>query len=52
MDYALQILENERALIEKALSKWELNKYPEVRKDRDKKLESLNRAIEKIKQLK
>tara|TARA_R110000850_G_scaffold211328_2_gene337176 strand:+ start:228 stop:386 length:159 start_codon:yes stop_codon:yes gene_type:complete len=49
MNYAIDILEKEKHLIIKCLSEWQLSKYPEARKDRDKKLLDLDNAIKKIK---
>jgi hypothetical protein len=49
MNYAIQVLENEKALIEKALSKWECENYPEAKKERTIRLMQLNNAIIKLK---
>lgn len=45
MNYALEVLTKERALIEKALSEWHEQSYPEAKKDRNSKLKNLNKAI-------
>ena len=44
-NYAIQILEKEIYLIEKCLSDWELNKYPEIKKERELKLSQLKFAM-------
>jgi|GWRWMinimDraft_5_1066013.scaffolds.fasta_scaffold68365_1 hypothetical protein len=44
-NYAIQILEKEINLLEKCLSDWELNKYPEVKKERELKLSQLKFAM-------
>ena len=49
MNYAIQTLEKEKALIEKALSEWECKEYPEAKKERVKRLCELNNAIIKLK---
>ena len=49
MDYAIEILEKEYELIGNCLSKWELEKYPEARKERNDKLKNLTKAIEYLK---
>jgi len=48
MSYAIEVLEKEKALIEKALNNWESKEYPEAKKERDKRLKELNEAIEKL----
>jgi len=49
MNYAIKILEKEYELIEKCLSNWDLEKYPEARKERNDKLKDLTKAIEYLK---
>ncbi len=46
MNYAIEVLEKEKQLIEKALSGWDLDKYPDARKERDRRLKDLKKAIE------
>jgi len=48
MKYALEILQKEKDLITDALSKWEMEYYPEAKKVREDRLKQLNRAIEVI----
>lgn len=48
MNYAIEILEKEKLLIEKALTNWETKEYPEAKKQREKRLNELNEAIEKL----
>jgi len=48
MKYALEILQKEKDLISDALSKWEMEYYPEAKKVRVDRLKQLNRAIEVI----
>jgi len=49
MSYALKILNDEKFRIEQALSEWDLNKYPEARKERKKRLEDIDNIINLIK---
>ena len=49
MIYAIEILEKEMLLLEKCLTKWEAEKYPEARKERNEKYKSLVKAIEYLK---
>ena len=48
MDYALQTLERESSLIAKTLSTWMEGKHPEAKKEREKRLKELNKAIKAI----
>lgn len=48
MDYAIFILEKEKGYIEKCLSEWQSENYPDAKKERDKKLKSINEAITKL----
>ncbi len=45
MNYAIETLEKEKALIEKALSDWETKNYPQAKEQREKRLNELNEAI-------
>lgn len=45
MNYAIETLEKEKALIEKALTEWETKQYPEAKKQREKRLKELDNAI-------
>jgi len=47
MKYAIEILEKKQ--LEIVLSEWELDHYPEARKERDKRLKDLEKAIEILK---
>ena len=49
MNYAIETLEKEKALIEKALNEWECKEYPEAKKEREKRLKELNEALNKLK---
>ena len=48
MKYSIEVLEKEKQLLEKCLSDWELNKYPEARKERLNKLTDLNNVIKLV----
>jgi hypothetical protein len=48
MKYAIEILQKEKTLISDALSKWEMEYYPEAKKVREDRLKQINRAIEVI----
>lgn len=52
MQYAIRILENERQLLNNCLSTWFTNKYPEAKKEREKRLKSIKEAIDKLNSLK
>lgn len=49
MNYAIETLEKEKALIEQALNKWECKEYPEAKKEREKRLKELNEVLNKLK---
>ena len=49
MNYAVETLEKEKSLITRALSEWEIHQYPEAKKVREKRLNDINNALEKIK---
>lgn len=48
MNYAIELLEKEKILIQKALEGWEPEHFPEAFKDRNKKLKNINEALEKL----
>ena len=48
MNYAIKTLEAERDLLNKALSNWESEQYPEAKKQRDKRLQQLDQAVKLI----
>lgn len=50
MEYAIEQLKKERVLLEKALSNWSEDAYPEAKKVRDQRLKEINQAIEKLEQ--
>jgi len=49
MSYAIEVLEKETAILEKCLSKWQEENYPEARKERNSRLKDLVKAIEFLK---
>lgn len=49
MNYAIRTLEAEQRTLEKILSTWEDNHYPEAKKIRDKRLKEVTKAIEILK---
>ena len=48
MTHAIELLETEKKQLEMVLSEWELDHYPEARKERDKRLDDINQALEKL----
>ncbi len=50
MNYALKILQDEHERIKNALNKWEIDQYPDARKERMNRLIDLTNAIELITQ--
>jgi len=48
-NYAIKTLEEHKHIIETALTNWELDRYPEARNLRDKRLNDINEALKKIK---
>tara|TARA_R110001606_G_scaffold240837_1_gene388863 strand:- start:576 stop:737 length:162 start_codon:yes stop_codon:yes gene_type:complete len=49
MNYAIQTLEDEKAIIEKCLSKWDKDHYPQAYADRNRKIKEINEALEILK---
>ena len=45
MTHAIELLETEKKQLEIVLSEWELDHYPEARKERDKRLNDINQAL-------
>lgn len=45
MTHALDVLKTEKHQLEKCLSNWDLEQYPEAREKRDRKLRSCELAI-------
>jgi len=48
MTHAIQTLEKEKQLLTDCLSDWDLQQYPEARKEREIKLKEINNALEKL----
>ena len=48
MTHAIELLETEKKQLEIVLSEWELDHYPEARKERDKRLNDIKQALEKL----
>lgn len=48
LDYAIEVLKNDAKIIKRALSEWELDHYPEARKKREDRLNSINLALKKL----
>jgi hypothetical protein len=51
-EYSILILEKEINILNRCLSEWEAEKYPEARKQRDMRLEDLKSAVESLELLK
>ena len=49
MNYSIEILEKEKKQLNDCLSNWDLNKYPEARKERKKRLDDLDNCISILK---
>tara|TARA_R110000822_G_C14903786_1_gene449320 strand:- start:234 stop:386 length:153 start_codon:yes stop_codon:yes gene_type:complete len=45
MKYAIEVLKKDKELLERCLSNWEINQYPEAKKERLNKLQDLTDAI-------
>lgn len=48
MKYAIQILKKERDLINKCLTEWDRNEYPEARRRQEDKVKELDDAIKSL----
>ena len=48
MEYVIELLEKERRTIEQCLTEWDMQQYPEARKEREIRLKELNQAINLI----
>ena len=46
MSYAVEILEKERILLLKCLNEWNTQTYPEAKKEREKRLNDINNALQ------
>lgn len=49
MNYAIQILEREKRILETCLSEGDWSQYTEAKKEREKRLKEINKAIELLK---
>ncbi len=49
MNYAIEVLEKEKRLLEICLSEWDLNNYPEAKKERAEKLKDIILSINSLK---
>jgi hypothetical protein len=49
MNYAIEVLQKEKVILEKCLSEWDEKKYPEARNQRNEKLKDLQKTIEILK---
>ena len=50
MNYAIELIEREISLLERCLNAWECKEYPDAKKQRDKRLNELNEALNVLKQ--
>jgi hypothetical protein len=48
MNYAIEILENELNILQRCLNEWDSQMYPEAKKERQKRLNDINNAIDKL----
>jgi hypothetical protein len=48
MNYAIEILENELNILQRCLNEWDCQMYPEAKKEREKRLNDINNAINKL----
>ena len=48
MNYAIKILQNELNILQRCLNEWESENYPEAKKEREKRLNDINNAINKL----
>ena len=48
---AINVLNREKELLEKCLTEWESKEYPEAKKERERKLKEINKAIELLNKL-
>lgn len=45
MNYSIEILEKEKRQLKECLSNWDCEQYPEAKEKRDRKLQSVEKAI-------
>jgi len=50
MTYAIEILEKEKELLTKCLNEWDTQTYPEAKKEREKRLNDINNALQLLNQ--
>jgi hypothetical protein len=50
MEYVINLLEKDKAILEKCLSEWETIEYPLAKKEREDKLNQINKVINQLKQ--
>jgi len=48
MNYAIEILQNELNILQRCLNEWDSQMYPEAKKERQKRLNDINNAIDKL----
>jgi len=46
--YAIEVLEKEKQLLNDCLSDWDLQKYPEARKERENRLKDINETLKML----
>ncbi len=49
MNYAIELIEREISLLQRCLSAWECKEYPYAKKQRDKRINELNEALNVLK---
>jgi hypothetical protein len=49
MEYVINLLEKDKAILEKCLSEWETKECPIAKKEREDKLNEINKAINILK---
>ena len=49
MKYAIQTLEDEKAIIEKCLTNWDKYHYPQAHMERNQRIKEINQALEILK---
>lgn len=49
MDYSIEILENEKGILNKCLSEWQSENYPDAKKEREKRLKDIDQCISILK---
>ena len=52
MEYVINLLEKDKAILEKCLTEWESKEYPIAKKEREDKLTEINKAINILKDYK